>query len=246
MNLKNCMTALSIAAVVSITGSATTPASAAEDNAGSDKVFVCKYVGQPGVDEVLQTGNNPIEVSVNAIPGSDGLSAAALLGFEFADGQGRSVVIAESLTRGDGQRDEPTIADCPAPIAPPVEEPVVPPVEEPVVPPVGEPVVPPVDAPVEEAPINGDIEVLGAQATADTGVKAQPNANSNAGTQVMGQQAQAAPTSVLGQQARTASVPTSVNAGLTSDAGNAIVLPASLALMGALLSLVAFAARRRA
>ncbi|MFY9227700.1 MAG: hypothetical protein WAO28_00005, partial [Candidatus Microsaccharimonas sp.] len=31
------------------------------------KVFVCKYVGTPGVDERLQTGNNPISVSVNAI-----------------------------------------------------------------------------------------------------------------------------------------------------------------------------------
>src|SRR4029078_2879368 len=33
------------------------------------KVFVCKYVGTPGADERLQTGDNPISVSVNAIPG---------------------------------------------------------------------------------------------------------------------------------------------------------------------------------
>ena len=42
------------------------PASAAAaDNA---KWFVCKYVGTPGVDETLQSGNNPISVSESAIP----------------------------------------------------------------------------------------------------------------------------------------------------------------------------------
>ena len=35
----------------------------ATDNAG--KVFVCKYVGTPGVNERLQTGGNPIDVSIN-------------------------------------------------------------------------------------------------------------------------------------------------------------------------------------
>lgn len=52
------------------------------------KVFVCKYVGTPGVDEVLQTGQNPISVSVNAIPSGAGI------GGSFADAQGRSLVIA--------------------------------------------------------------------------------------------------------------------------------------------------------
>ena len=94
----------------------TGPASADPDA----KVYVCKYVGTPGVDEVLQTGNNPIEVSVNAIPGSDGLEAEALIGFEFADAQGRSVVIAVSAGPGGGQGDEPTIEDCPPPRGPPV------------------------------------------------------------------------------------------------------------------------------
>jgi hypothetical protein len=32
------------------------------------KVFVCKYVGKPGVDERLQTGNNPISVAASSIP----------------------------------------------------------------------------------------------------------------------------------------------------------------------------------
>ena len=34
----------------------------------SGKVWVCKYVGTPGEDEVPLPGNNPIDVSVSAIP----------------------------------------------------------------------------------------------------------------------------------------------------------------------------------
>ena len=75
----------------------------------ADKVYVCKYVGTPGVDEVLQTGNNPIEVSVSAIPTYDPENplqdeAAELVGDEFIDGQGRSIVIAVSA--GPGRRTE--------------------------------------------------------------------------------------------------------------------------------------------
>ena len=85
-----------------------------------EKVYVCKYVGKPGVDERLQTGQNPIEVSVNAIPVyTTGQTASGLIGKEFADAQGRSIVIAVSPVRGGGQSDEPTITDCPAPVGPP-------------------------------------------------------------------------------------------------------------------------------
>ena len=85
------------------------------------KVYVCKYVGTPGVDEVLQSGNNPIEVSVNSIiPGFAG-DPADLIGQAFADGQVKSVVIAVSAGPGGGQGDEPTIDDCPAPQGPPEE-----------------------------------------------------------------------------------------------------------------------------
>ncbi len=94
------------------------PASADPDGQ-SEKVFVCKYVGTPNVDERLQTGNNPIEVSVNAIPIYSGQPASDLIGQEFADAQGRSIVIAVSPVRGGGQGDEPTIEDCPAPAGPP-------------------------------------------------------------------------------------------------------------------------------
>jgi hypothetical protein len=70
------------------------------------KVFVCKYVGKPGVDERLQTGDNPISVSVNAIPLDN-----VQIGSEFADAQGRSVVIAF-----DTGQPEPGVGDCPPPI----------------------------------------------------------------------------------------------------------------------------------
>ena len=74
------------------------------------KVWVCKYVGKPGVDEVLKGGKNPIEVSVNALPGSPD---DPQVGDEFSDAQERSVVVA--LSPADP---EPTVEDCPAPIQP--------------------------------------------------------------------------------------------------------------------------------
>ena len=63
------------------------------------KYFVCKYTGKPGVDEVLQTGNNPISVSANA------LTPPIVIGGYFNDAQGRSYVVAE-----DTGQDEP---ECP-------------------------------------------------------------------------------------------------------------------------------------
>ncbi|MBC7764438.1 hypothetical protein H7Y29_01860 [Microbacteriaceae bacterium] len=52
------------------------------------KVFVCKFVGIPGINERLQTGQNPISVSVNSIKDFNGL------GSYFNDKQERSLVIA--------------------------------------------------------------------------------------------------------------------------------------------------------
>lgn len=66
------------------------------------KVFVCKYVGTPGIDERLQTGQNPISVSVNAIPNFQGV------GSFFADAQGRSFVLAF-----DEGQEEPDASECP-------------------------------------------------------------------------------------------------------------------------------------
>jgi hypothetical protein len=66
------------------------------------KVFVCKYVGTPGTGERLQAGQNPIDVSINAIKDYAGV------GSYFNDAQGRSFVLAEDV----GQ-DEPDMSGCP-------------------------------------------------------------------------------------------------------------------------------------
>jgi len=66
------------------------------------KVFVCKYVGTPGVDEHLQTGQNPIDVSINAIQDFQGV------GSYFEDAHGRSYVLALDV----GQP-EPDVSECP-------------------------------------------------------------------------------------------------------------------------------------
>jgi hypothetical protein len=70
--------------------------------AAGDKYFVCKYVGTPGVDETLQTGQNPISVSENAIPGTP------VVGTFFNDSQGRSYVLAL-----DTGQPEPPASACP-------------------------------------------------------------------------------------------------------------------------------------
>ena len=77
-------------------------------SADNEKWFVCKYVGTPGVDETLQTGNNPISVSANAI-GVDPVVAGTF----FADSQGRSYV----LVLDTGQ-EEPSPDLCPPPGTP--------------------------------------------------------------------------------------------------------------------------------
>lgn len=79
-------------------------------SSGADKVFVCKYVRKPGAFELLQTGQNPISVSVDALvgPGVD-----VQVGDEFSDGQGKSVVIAFDI----GQP-EPDVSQCPGYVRP--------------------------------------------------------------------------------------------------------------------------------
>ncbi len=66
------------------------------------KVYVCKYVGTPNVDERLQTGQNPIEVSINSI------TPPVIVGAFFADAHGRSFVLGFVP-----MVPEPTAADCP-------------------------------------------------------------------------------------------------------------------------------------
>lgn len=71
------------------------------------KYFVCKYVGKPGEDERLQTGNNPISVSENA------LTPPVVVGAYFNDAQGRSYVVAEDTGQAEPECPEPDVPDTP-------------------------------------------------------------------------------------------------------------------------------------
>ena len=223
-------------------GAFAAPASA-DPGGQPEKVFVCKYVGTPNVDERLQTGNNPIEVSVNAIPIYSGQPASDLIGQEFADAQGRSIVIAVSPVRGGGQGDEPTIEDCPAPAGPP-EEPTP---ETPTTTPTPETTtttptpetstttptpVTPTTTPTPVTPTATPTpDVLGEQATAPTGTSNQPQAQTQPQAQPQTQpQSQVQPRS---QQA----LPTAVNAGASPAgapvSGTESLLALLLVLLGA-------------
>ena len=79
-------------------------AQAAPGDPDLTKAFVCKYVGTPGVEVRLQTGNNPISVDCKEW---------MEIGTPFNDSQGRSIVIAWGYP---GQKDEPGIDQCPPPI----------------------------------------------------------------------------------------------------------------------------------
>lgn len=76
----------------------------------TQKAFVCKYVGTPYVDERLQTGQNPINVSIHAIP-----VQPVVVGSYFADRHGRSFVLACATP---GQRPEPSVSECPSSVTP--------------------------------------------------------------------------------------------------------------------------------
>ncbi len=73
-----------------------------DPDADYSKVYVCKYVGTPGQDERLQTGQNPINVSVNAIRDFQGI------GSWFNDQHGRSYVVAWD----NGDKVEPPLSMC--------------------------------------------------------------------------------------------------------------------------------------
>jgi hypothetical protein len=91
--------------VTTTTAAATTTTAAATTTTTPRKVFVCKYVGKPGVDERLQTGQNPISVSVNSLT-----NGPIAIGARFEDAQGASVVIAF-----DTGQPEPDVSQCPTP-----------------------------------------------------------------------------------------------------------------------------------
>jgi hypothetical protein len=73
------------------------------------KSYICKYVGKPGVNERLQTGNNPIWTDNNSLVGKD---EAVTVGQEFSDAQGKSVVIVANTPKLDP---EPGLDQCPPP-----------------------------------------------------------------------------------------------------------------------------------
>lgn len=98
------------------------------------KVLVCKYVGTPGEDERIQTGQNPIEVSVNAINEyqDNDHSGTVTPGDAFADAQGRSVVITNESecvqpteTPSPTPTETPTPTPTPTPTDPPACDPAV-------------------------------------------------------------------------------------------------------------------------
>ncbi len=84
-------------------------ASATPGSTDNQWVFVCKYVGQPGVNEHLKHGKQPIRVSSNATVGT-----------YFKDGQILSFVLAVSTDANTGQGETYTgTLTCPEKISPP-------------------------------------------------------------------------------------------------------------------------------
>ncbi len=88
---------------------------------GEHQVVVCKYVGTPGVNERLQTGNNPITPAASSLPGFTGTFP-----WEFADAQGRSIAIRWAANSHDGD-----ISECPAPQRPTEVTPTAPTFQDP-------------------------------------------------------------------------------------------------------------------
>ena len=74
-------------AAVSLVG-LSSPAHAAD---ADSQVWVCKYVRTPGDDEVLKSGKNPIEVNGHSV--DQDKDGQIFVGDQFADAQGRSVVV---------------------------------------------------------------------------------------------------------------------------------------------------------
>lgn len=94
---------------------------ASPSSAATDKVYVCKYVGTPGVDEVLKAGKNPIEVAVSSIQQNQWNGQVP--GY-FSDAHDRSFVLGYV-----GEIPEPSSSDCPGGDNPPDEQIQVPDVD---------------------------------------------------------------------------------------------------------------------
>jgi hypothetical protein len=109
--ISRSLAAVAAGAALSLTSVGGAAATGVLASAQPEKVFVCKYVGTPGENERLQTGQNPISVSVNAIE-----DWPVDIGSYFQDEQGRSLVIAF-----DTGQPEPTCPPGDAPTTSPTE-----------------------------------------------------------------------------------------------------------------------------
>jgi hypothetical protein len=102
---------LSISAAATLTAVGLVAFAAPAHAADADsKVWVCKYVGTPGSDETLQTGDNPIFVSGHAVDKDK--NGKVFVGDQFADAQTRSVIV-------QIEGEDPGIEAC-SPTPPPV------------------------------------------------------------------------------------------------------------------------------
>jgi hypothetical protein len=90
MSATRRLLSVSAAATIAAVGlvALSTPAHAAD---ADSQVWVCKYVGTPGDDEVLKEGKNPIEVNGNSVDKDK--NGQVFVGDQFADAQGRSVIV---------------------------------------------------------------------------------------------------------------------------------------------------------
>ena len=112
--MRKNLIALAVLVSVGFTGTAlAVPKELKEDK----KVYVCKYVGKPGVDERLKEGKNPIEVSVSSIKLTPPDTEVSV-GDEFADAQGRSVVVADGASCAPATPDKDPVKD-PEPVKEP-------------------------------------------------------------------------------------------------------------------------------
>ena len=119
------------AALLGVAGFAGAQTAYAQDD-DPHKVWVCKYVGEPGEDERVKEGKNPIHVAAASV--SD-----ARVGASFSDAQGRSVVV--SLDEA-----EPDAGICEDFLNPPTDDPT----EEPTTDPTEEPTTDPTDDPTTD------------------------------------------------------------------------------------------------
>ena len=105
--MRKVLLAATLVSVALMFGLAVVPAGADPE---ANNWYVCKFVGTPGVDEVLQTGQNPIGVDENSIKAQTGKDTVSI-GDEFPDAQGRSVVVAGPFAP-PGEQPGPGVEIC--------------------------------------------------------------------------------------------------------------------------------------